>query len=339
MLHTIVSIGTLGYMFLSDGDFINSFYMTIITVGTIGYGEVVKGSETLVGRIFTSFLAIGGIGVFTTSLTILIRIFFQENFIGVFRAWIMLSSIEKLRNHYIICGFNRTSIELIKLLRKRKIDFVVIDSRQEVEKQIRELKIKYYIIEEPFKRMVLEAAGIRNASGMVVNLGDDARNIAVIVTARLLRPEKDKFFIFSFASSGETAQKLEELGANRAFVPHRLLASRLAAYIFHTTSAFISDLFDKIAFGEETDIDILEITVSEDSPLVGKKLKDIDLRKTLGVTVIAIRRSDGSLDITVSGETQINANDTLILFGKPKNLKIAQKVLTEKVHSLIREEK
>ncbi|AAC06619.1 potassium channel family protein [Aquifex aeolicus] len=335
MLHTVLTIGTLGYMILSDGDFINSLYMTVITVGTIGYGEVVEGSDTLIGRTFTTFLALGGIGVFTTSVTILIRIFFQEDFIGVLRAWKMLRDIEKLRGHFIIVGFNKTSQELIRLLRKRKIEIVVVDSRREVERQIKESKVKYYIIEEPYKRVVLEAAGIYKAMGMVVNLGDDAKNIAVIVTARLMRPKKEDFFIYSFASSEDTAQKLEELGANRAVVPYRLLATRVAAYVFHAGSAFISDLFDRIAFGEETEIDILEVTVPEDSELVGKQLKELDLRKNLGVTVIAVRKPDGKLIVTVSGETKIEPGDTLILFGHPKNLRKAQRILLRKVEAKV----
>jgi len=335
MLHTVMSVGTVGYMILSGGDFINSLYMTIVTVGTIGYGEVVRGSDTPIGRIFTTFLALGGIGVFTTAITILIRVFFAEDFLGVFKAWKMLSDIEKLRNHYILCGFNRTTLELIRLLKKRKIDYVVIESKKEVERQLKESGVEYYILEEPYKRLVLEAAGIKRAKGLVVNLGDDAKNIAVIVTARLLRPDKDNFFIFSFASNPETAQKLEELGANKTIVPQRLLATRLAAYIFHTSSAYISDLFDKIAFGEEPEIDILELQVSEDSPLVGKKLKNLDLRKQLGVTVIAIRKPNGSLNVTITGDTEVEAGDTLILFGHPKRLKIAQRILTEKVQELV----
>lgn len=335
MLHTVMSVGTVGYMILSDGDFINSLYMTIVTVGTIGYGEVVRGSDTPIGRIFTTFLALGGIGVFTTSVTILIRVFFADDFLGVFKAWKMLNDIEKLRNHYILCGFNRTTLELIRLLKKRKIDYVVIESKKEVERQLKESGVEYYILEEPYKRLVLEAAGIKRAKGLVVNLGDDAKNIAVIVTARLLRPDKDNFFIFSFASNPETAQKLEELGANKTIVPQRLLATRLAAYIFHTSSAYISDLFDKIAFGEEPEIDILELQVSEDSPLVGMKLKNLDLRKQLGVTVIAIRKPNGSLNVTITGDTEVEAGDTLILFGHPKRLKIAQRILTEKVQELV----
>ncbi len=334
MLHGAITIGTLGYMILSGGDFINSFYMTIITIGTIGFGEISPGSDTLYGRIFTSFLSLAGIGVFTTSVTVIVRIFFKEDIINLYRAIKMLKDIEKLKDHFIICGYDKTSAWLADALRKRKIDFVVIEERPEALKYLHEHNIKYFITEKPYQRGVLLSAGIKNAKGMVVNLGDDAQNIAVIVTARLLRPNREDFYIFSFASTDGTAQKLEELGANKALVPNKLLATRLAAYIFHTGSAFISDLFDKIAFGEETDIDIFEIRVEEGSPLAGKKLKDIDLRKALKVTVIAIRKESGYLDVTVTGETVIEEGDTLIIFGSPKNLRKAQEVLLKQPQRL-----
>jgi len=335
MLHTALTVGTLGYMVLSGGDFINSFYMTIITIGTIGFGEVVTGSDTLYGRIFTSFLALMGIGVFTTSVTVIVRVFFKEDIIKLYRAIRMLREMENLENHYIVCGYDKTSAWLSDLLKKRRIDFVVVDSREEVLKYLQEHNIKYFILEEPYKRSVLYSAGIKKARGMIVNLGDDARNIAVIVTARLLRPSKEDFYIYSFASTDGSAEKMEELGANRALVPSKLLATRLAAYVFHTSSAFISDLFDRIAFGEESDIDILELKIGPGSPLIGRKLKDIDLRRSLKVTVIAVRKPDGYLDVTVTGETVVGEGDTLIVFGKPKNLKKAQKLLLEEAYKLL----
>ncbi len=339
MLHTALTVGTLGYMLLSGGDFVNSFYMTVITIGTIGYGEVVAGSDTLYGRIFTSFLALTGIGVFTTSVTVIVRVFFKEDIITLYKAIRMLREIEGLENHYIICGYDRTSAWLAKLLKKRNIEFVVVDSREEAMKYLQEHNIKHFIIEEPYKRSVLLSAGLQRARGMIVNLGDDAKNIAVIVTARLVRPSKEEFYVFSLASTEGSAEKLEELGANKAFVPNKLLATRLAAYIFHTGSAFISDLFDRIAFGEETDIDILELKVEPGSPLTGKKLKEIDLRRALRVTIIAIRRSDGYLDVTISGETTIGEGDTLILFGQPRNLRRAQRILLEEATRLLEEER
>ena len=335
MLHTALTVGTLGYMILSGGDFINSFYMTIITIGTIGFGEIVTGSDTLYGRIFTSFLSLMGIGVFTTSVTIIVRLFFKEDIIKLYKAIKMLREIEDLEGHFIVCGYDKTSAWLAKSLKKRKIEYVVVENEPSALKYLQEHNIKYFITEEPHKRSSLLSAGIKKARGMVVNLRDDAKNIAVIVTARLMRPSKEEFYIYSFASTDGTAEKMEELGANKAFVPNKLLATRLAAYIFHTGSAFISDLFDRIAFGEETDIDILELRVEPGSLLIGKRLKEVDLRRALKVTIIAIRKAEGDLDVTISGETQIEEGDTLILFGQPKNLRRAQKILLEEVDKVL----
>ncbi len=337
MLHATLTVGTIGYMILSGGDFINSFYMTIITIGTIGYGEIAPGSSTLYGRIFSSILALMGIGVFMTSVTVIVRIFFKKDIMNLYRAIKMLREIEELEGHYIICGYDKTSAWLANTLKKRKIEFVVIENDPEAIKYMQEHNIKYFITEEPYKRPVLHSAGIKRARGMVVNLGDDARNIAVIATARLIRPLKEDFFIFSFASTDGTAEKLEELGANRALVPNKLLATRLAAYIFHTGSAFISDLFDRIAFGEEPSIDILELKIEPGSPLIGRKLKDIDLRKELKVTVIAIRKPEGNLDVTITGETRMEEGDTLIIFGQPKNLRRAQNILLESAERILEE--
>lgn len=339
MLHTTLTVGTLGYMVLSRGDFINSFYMTIITIGTIGFGEIAPGSDTPYGRVFTSFLALMGIGVFTSSVTVIIRVFFKEDIIKLYRVIKMLREIEELEGHYIICGYDKTSAWLAQFLKKRKIEFVVIESNESALKYLQEHNIKYFIIEEPHKKSVLQSAGIKKAKGMIVNLGDDAHNIAVIVTARLIRPSKSDFYIYSFAPTDGAAKKLEELGANRALIPNKLLATRLASYIFHTGSAFISDLFDRIAFGEETDIDILELKVEPGSPLIGKRLKEIDLRRALKVTVIAIRKSNGYLDVTVTGETVVEEGDTLIIFGQPKNLKKAQKILLEEAYKVLEGER
>jgi voltage-gated potassium channel len=337
MLHATLTAGTIGYMLLSGGDFINSFYMTIITIGTIGYGEIAPGSSTPVGRVFSSVLALMGIGVFMTSVTVIVRIFFKKDIINLYRAIKMLREIEDLEGHYIICGYDKTSAWLANTLRKRKIEFVVIENDPEAIKYMQEHNIKYFIAEEPYKRPVLQSAGIKKARGMVVNLGDDAKNIAVIATARLIRPLKEDFYIFSFASTDGTAEKLEELGANKALVPNKLLATRLAAYIFHTGSAFISDLFDRIAFGEEPSIDILELKIEPGSPLIGRKLKDIDLRRELKVTVIAIRKPDGALDVTITGETVMEEGDTLIIFGQPKNLRRAQSILLESAEKILEE--
>jgi len=323
LLHFSLSIGTLGYMVLSGGNFIDSIYMTVITIGTIGFGEIAKGTDTPAGRIFTTFLALMGIGVFTTSVTVIVRLFLVGDVLNLIKYIKMLTDIEKLKDHAIVCGYNKTSAWLAEALRKRKIDFVVIDAREEALKYLQLHNIRYFIAEEPFKKTALNSAGIHRAKYLIANMEDEAKNIAVIATARLLVPDRNKLLIYSTAPTDGTAQKLEELGANKVIVPDKLIANRIFSYMLHEAGGYVSDLFDRIAYGEEADLEIVELFVQSGSSLVGKKLKEIDLRRVYGVTVIGIRRSDGSLDLTVSGDTQIEEGDTLLLLGKPSNIKKA----------------
>ncbi|MCS6876156.1 MAG: potassium channel protein [Aquificaceae bacterium] len=323
LLHFSLSVGTIGYMILSGGNFIDSIYMTVITIGTIGFGEIAKGSETPMGRIFTTFLSLMGIGVFTTSVTVVVRVFLVGDLVNLVKYIRMLSSIEKLRDHVIICGYNRTSAWLIEPLKKRKLEFVVIDHREEAIKYIQMHNIKYFIPEEPYKKTALTSAGIERARYLIANMESEAENIAVIVTARLLRPNKEDLLIYSTAPTDGSAKKLEELGANKVIVPDKLVANRVFSYMLHETRGFVSDLFDRIAYGEEAELEIVELKVREGSPIVGKFLKDLDLRKTYGVTVIGIRKEGGALELTISGDTKIEDGDTLLILGKPVSVKKA----------------
>ncbi len=316
-------LGTIGYMALEGFPPLIAFYQTFIGVSTIGYGEILEMDS--VGRIFTIFLDFAGITAFFYATGVLAELFFKEDILNIYREWRMLKEIQKLKNHYIIVGYNAIAKELIRFLKDRGFKVVVI-LEEEDEKVKRELEIehvRYFVIGKPYRKSTLYLANIKHAKGLISSFLDEAKNISIIVTARLLRPEREEFEIIGIARTYETAMKLRELGANHVVVPDHIIAGRIAALIFHPHTFVVANILEKIAFGEESEIDLSEFEILKGSPLEGKTLMELDLRKRFGVTVVAIKHPDGSLDLSIHGETVLYGGDVLILLGNPENLEKA----------------
>ena len=316
-------IGTIGYMALEHFPPLIALYQTFIGVSTIGYGEIIEMDS--VGRIFTIFLDFAGITAFFYATGVLADLVFKEDILGIYREWRMLKEIQKLKGHYIIAGYNTVAKELIRFLKDRGFKVVVILEKEDKEAK-RELElehVRYYVIGEPYKKSTLYLANIKQAKGLITTFTDEAKNISIIVTARLLRPDKENFEIIGISKTYETALKLRELGANHVIVPDHIVAGRIAALIFHPHTFVVANILEKIAFGEESEIDLAEFEVKENSPLEGKTLMELDLRRRFGVNVVAIKHYDGSLDMNIHGETKIFGGDVLILLGKPDKLEKA----------------
>ena len=319
--------GTVGYMVIEHFPPLIAFYQTFIGVSTIGYGEIIEMDSA--GRLFTIFLDLIGITAFFYATGVLADLFFKEDILSIYREWRMLKEIQKLKDHYIVVGYNNIAKELIRFLKDRGFKIVVV-LEEEDEKIKRELEIehiKYFVVGKPYRKSTLYLANIKQAKGLISAYTDEAKNISIIVTARLLRPDRENFEIIGIAKSYETAMKLRELGANHVVVPDHIIAGRIAALIFHPHTFVVANILEKIAFGEESEIDLSEFEILEGSPLEGKTLLDLDLRKRFGVTVVAIKHPDGSLDLNIHGGTTLHGGDVLILLGNPENLERALKWL------------
>jgi len=323
-------VGTIGYMAIEDFPPLIAFYQTFIGISTIGYGEILPMDS--VGRVFTVFLDFAGITAFFYATGVLAELFFKEEILEIYREWRMLKEIQKLENHYIVVGFNPIAKELVRFLKDRGYKVVLILDKidPEIKKELELEHVKYFVVGEPYRKSTLHLANIKRAKALITTYTDEAKNISIIVTARLLRPDRDKFEIIGIARTYETAMKLRELGANHVIVPDQIVAGRIAALIFHPQTFVVANILEKIAFGEEGEIDLTEFEVVPGSPLEGKTLIELDLRRRFGVTVVAIKRADGTLDLNIHGETRIFGGDVLILLGKPSDLQRAVRWL-EKV--------
>lgn len=327
----VTTIGTLMFMIVnnkSDGEsVVNFFFHTVISISTIGYTEPYTENVILnrfLSSIFIMFAFPLGYmyGLFKT-----IQVLTTSNLETIYRYWRMYKEMEKIKDHFIITPFNEITKEIIKDFKKRKIPFILIEPDKSKEEEIRAYNIDYFVFDEPHKRAVLLGCFIERARGLITAFEENTQDLAVIVTARLIRPDKDSFYIFATATTEGSAEKMKLLGANEVIVPQQTIGKRIVSLVLHPPSPLVSNFLNKIAFGERTDIDITEIYVDENAWIVGKALKDIHLRKNTQTTVVAIVKPDGTMEIAPSGDSVIKAGYTLLLLGKPSNVEKAKQYI------------
>ena len=322
ILILIVAAGTIGYMIIEGWQFIDALYMTVITISTVGFKEV--NQVDLAGRIFTIFLVFSGVG-FTLYVAAAVVQFMVEGRIRIILGRRRLDKkIDRLKNHYIICGYGRIGRVLCRHLKRAGIDIGVIEKDPEQITVMDEDGI-LYIAGEATDENILFKAGIKRAQGLVAALATDTDNVFLVLTARQLAPE----ILIMARSSQETAKiKLRAAGANFVESPYEMGAVSMAHRIIRPTVTSFLDL----AFAHKRrDIQMEEIPVSSASELVNVQLKDSGIRQKYNLIIIAIKKSDGSMQFNPSFEAVIAPHDTVIDVGEADNLQKLGWVLNPQV--------
>ncbi len=322
ILILIVAAGTIGYMIIEGWQFIDALYMTVITISTVGFKEV--NEVDAAGRIFTIFLVFSGVG-FTLYVAAAVVQFMVEGRIRIILGRRRLDKkIDRLKNHYIICGYGRIGRVLCRHLKRADIDVAVIEKGPEQIPVMDEDGI-LYIAGEATDENILIKAGIKRAKGLVAALATDTDNVFLVLTARQLAPE----ILIMARSSQETAKiKLRAAGANFVESPYEMGAVSMAHRIIRPTVTSFLDL----AFAHKRrDIQMEEIPVSSASELVNVQLKDSGIRQKYNLIIIAIKKSDGSMQFNPSFEAVIAPHDTVIAVGEADNLQKLGWVLNPQV--------
>ncbi len=322
ILILIVAAGTIGYMIIEGWQFIDALYMTVITISTVGFKEV--NEVDAAGRIFTIFLVFSGVG-FTLYVAAAVVQFMVEGRIRIILGRRRLDKkIDRLKDHYIICGYGRIGRVLCRHLKRADIDVAVIEKDPEQIPVMDEDGI-LYIAGEATDENILIKAGIKRAKGLVAALATDTDNVFLVLTARQLAPE----ILIMARSSQETAKiKLRAAGANFVESPYEMGAVSMAHRIIRPTVTSFLDL----AFAHKRrDIQMEEIPVSSASELVNVQLKDSGIRQKYNLIIIAIKKSDGSMQFNPSFEPVIAPHDTVIAVGEADNLQKLGWVLNPQV--------
>ncbi len=308
---SLILFGTMGYMLLEGYALIDALYMTVITLGTVGYREVAPLSDG--GKLFTIFLIVSGIGTVAWAVGQSLEYFI--NTLAVRRRR-MERSISKLENHVIICGYGRIGRQVAAQLRARKVDFVVVEHDQEMLEQLNAMS--YYSVDgNATEDTVLLRARISQASTIVVTLPTDADNVYVVLSARNLNPNVR---IIARASDAASARTLQQAGADKVISPYEIGGRYIANAVLRPHVVNFMEVVNASRDEVAQSLEIEELGVTTDCSYAKRKLRDTNIRSELNIIVLAIRTPDGEFEYNPSPDTILSPNSMLICIGIADNL-------------------
>ncbi len=314
----LLGFGTLGYMLIEDWAFIDALYMTVITLATVGYGEVHQVS--MEGRLFTVVLIVIGVGYFLYLAGNAIQIIVEGQIRQVLGRRKLDKQISQLNNHYIVCGYGRVGRALCRFLKMEQLPFVVIEQDQARNTVLND-DGNIYVLGDATDETILTKCGIDRAKCLMSVLATDADNVFQVLTAKQLNPN---LFIVARAIVNASKNKLYAAGAGKVISPYELGARRMAHAVIRPTVIH----FLELAFvDEQTDIHVEEMQVKASSALVDVALQDSNIRKDLDIIIIAIRKPEGNMRFNPSADTKIRVGDTLVVVGTTSNLVKLEKML------------
>ncbi|WMX12499.1 MULTISPECIES: TrkA family potassium uptake protein [unclassified Aureispira] len=316
LLCTTTVTGIVGFMTIDHYTFSEAFYMTIITLSTVGFGEVQPLSPN--GQVFTSFLIIFNLGVFAYAISIISN-FILEGELRVFlKDYKMYQKIQKLEDHTIVCGFGRHGRQICKELTKNNLPFVVIEPEGKQFEDLRELK--YLFMEgDATDDEILIDAGIHNAKAVVVTYNENALNVYTVLTARQLNP---KLRIITRATDRTAEKKLLRAGANHVVLTE-VIGGFYMATLIHQPN--VVEFFSIISNMGDVSIHFKEVHYDElKKEYRDKSILDLSLRSHTGVNIIGVRRVGGQYDVNPKPDIIIKKGMTLVVLGDLNQIKLFQ---------------
>lgn len=303
----LVLIGTFGFMIIEHWRLLDALFMTVITLTTVGYGEVRPLSDS--GKLFAMFVIFAGASTVVYVLGDMVELFVSFNF----ELRRMKDQIAKLSGHYIVCGWGRTGQEVTEHFMVKKIPFVVVESDPVLARRARDAEL--LVIEgDATSDDVLLQAQIKKAAGVICGLPDDAANTFIVLSAKELNSEVT---IVSRAANPGSESKLRRAGANMVISPYVIAGRRMATAVTHP---LVTEFLDVVMHAPEYDLRIDQVNLSEDNVLVGKTLKDANIKQQSGAMILAVNQS-GKLITNPLPDQVFSSGDILIALGTEEELK------------------
>lgn len=302
----VLLTGVLGFYFIENYNLLDSVFMTVITVATVGYREVKELDAA--GKIFTSFLIIFSIGTFAYAISVITRYVIEGEFQIYFKNYRVNQEILKLKDHVIVCGYGRNGKQACEQLKAGNVKFLVIESDEDTIEQLRHENGILYIVGDATKDEVLIQARLENARALISALPDDASNVFVVLTARDKNPHLK---IISRASDDTSEHKLKRAGADNVIMPDKIGGTHMAALV---TKPDVLEFIDHIT--GHIDIRLEEIYLSGlPNDMKNKSMRELEIRNRTGANIIGFKTSGGDYIINPSPDTLMLPDAKLFVLG------------------------
>jgi len=313
LLALVFVLGTIGFMLIERWSLLDAVFMTTITLATVGYDEV-HPLDTA-GRIFDIGLIVVGVTTAAYALSGLAETFIEQRFFrGMVKERRMAREIERLTDHYIVCGYGRVGMNVATELAREGKSFVVIEQQPSLVEACRAAGYDV-VLGDATQDTILLRAGVERAKGVVTAVDSDAANLYITLSCRSLRTN---LFIVARASEESVEPKLVRAGANRVLCPYSLTGRRLAAMVVEPR---MTDVAEVIGRHSHLELYLEEVTTTGESALVGRQLGDVTIRMETGAAIVAIKKDDGTLLASPAPHLRINAQDTIVIIGTRDQLR------------------
>jgi voltage-gated potassium channel len=308
LLLLIVCIGIVGFILIEGYGFLDAFYMTVITVATVGFQEVHPLSEG--GRLFTAFLIITSFGTFAYAVTSISKYVVDGEFNLFFKNRKVSAAIDKLDNHVIICGFGRNGKQAAHILKKHNTRFVVIEKHKDIVASITHRYSDLVLEGDATFDEVLLKAGVERAKALITTLPVDADNLFIVLSAKTINP---KVTVISRASEDNSDKKLKIAGADNVIMPDKLGGAHMASLVMKPD---VIEFIDYITGQGSDNIRLEEITFANLSETYqNKTIRDLEVRNKSGANIIGFKTAQGEYIINPSADTKIIPDAKLFVLG------------------------
>lgn len=311
LIMSVLVIGVLGYRFIAGYTWVNSLYMTVITLSTVGFGEVAPLNET--GKLFAVFLILSSVATFAYSVTVITEYLMNKNSFEQFKNRKMKKKIQKLSNHVIICGYGRNGKQAAQKLATYNRPFVVVEKDKDlIDKHGEDM---LFVNGNANEDDVLLESGIEKAHSIIVALPNDADNLFVVLSARQIN---SKICIISRASQETSYKKLKLAGANNVIMPDKIGGDHMASLVVMPD---LVEFLDNLSIIGGNKVNVEEVAIEAiTTSTAPKTIKDLDFRNITGCSVIGYKTPDREYIINPEADTVLLPKSKIIVLGRPEQI-------------------